>query len=312
MRHVRRRYVLLLCVLSSLGLGGLAAPAPSAATVVGIGDQKPETFADPLFQALNVKRSRYITPWNSIFTEPERLDAWINAARAGGIRETLIVFSHARGDECRNGRGCRLPSVRAYTRAFKAFRRKYPSIKTISPWDEINSLTQPTAKNPRRAAQFYNAVRANCRGCKVVAADIQDLSPRSMTRYLKRFLPHVKGKPRIWGLHNYTDTNRSRSSGTKTMLRLVKGEIWLTETGGIYKRRGSGNQLRPSESRQARATNYLFSRLVRPNRRRITRVYLYQWKVTNADDQFDAGLVNPDGSARKAYQVVRRNRSMIR
>src|ERR671916_655397 len=105
MRHARRRYVLTLCVLSSLALGGLAAPAPSAATVVGIGDQKPETFSEPLFQALNVKRSRYITPWNSIFTEPERLDAWITAAQAGGVRDILIVFSHARGDECRNGRG---------------------------------------------------------------------------------------------------------------------------------------------------------------------------------------------------------------
>lgn len=314
MRPTRRRNVLVLCVLSALALTGLTTPASSGATVVGIGDQKPETFTDPLFQALKVKRSRYITPWNSLLVPEEaaRLDAWIKAARAGGIKETLIVFSHARGDECRNGRGCSLPSVRSYTRAFKAFHRKYPQVKTVSPWDEINSLTQPTAKNPRRAAEYYNVVNRYCRGCKVVAADIQDLSPRSMTSYLKRFLPYVKGKPKYWGLHNYTDTNRSRTSGTKTMLKLVRGEIWLTETGGIFKRGGTGNTLPASGSRQGRATNFLFTRLVRPNRKRITRVYLYQWKVTNAADRFDAGLVNPDGTAREAYRVVQRNRSLIR
>jgi hypothetical protein len=308
MRTPRRRLTLL-CALALLGLAGLAAPAPSAATIVGIGDQSADTFSDPRFQELGVKRSRYFPPWDAVLKRPESLDRWLGAARAAGI-QPLVAFNHSSGDRCPR-RPCRLPSVRSYTRAFKAFRRRYPWVRVISPWNEINSPTQPTGRNPRRAAEFYNVVRANCRGCTILAADIQDLSPRTMTRYLRTFRRYVRGNPRLWGLHNYTDTNRFRTEGTRTMLRLVPGQVWLTETGGIYKRLGSGNQLRADARRQARATSFMF-RIARQFRRRIARVYIYQWRVTQESDRFDAGLVAPDGTPRRAYGIVRQNRRLIR
>ena len=58
-----------------------------------------------------------------------------------------------------------------------------------------------------------------------------------MERWLKVFKQTAK-KPRIWGLHNYRDTNKrkgQRLGGTKRLLKAVKGEVWLTETGGIVK-----------------------------------------------------------------------------
>ena len=305
----RRRNVLLSSLVAAIALTGLVAPAASSAAIVGIGDQKPEVFSAPLFRALDVERTRYFTPWNSIYTERARLDAWIKGAQAAGL-EPLIAFEKARTMKCPS-RSCRPPSVRSYTRAFKAFRRAYPRIRLIQPWNEVNSPTQPTGKSPRRAAEFYNVVRANCRGCTVPAADIQDLSPRTMERYLRTFQRYVRGRPTLWGLHNYSDTNRFRSTGTKAMLRLVRGKIWLTETGGQYQFRGGRSPLPASESRQARSTTYLF-RLARTYRSRIQRVYLYQWSANNASDVFDAGLVNPDGTARQAYGVVRANRSSIR
>ena len=308
MRPTRRRNALLLCLLS-LALTGLAAPASSGAAIVGIGDQKPEIFTAPLFRDLNVKRTRYFTPWNSIFTEPQRLDAWITAARAART-EPLIAFEKARSMKCPS-RSCKPPSVRSFTRAFKAFRKKYPRVRLIQPWNEVNSPTQPTGKNPRRAAEFYNVVRANCRGCTVPAADIQDLSPRTMARYLKTFRRYAKGNPKLWGLHNYSDTNRNRLTGTRAMLKLVPGKIWLTETGGQYQFRGGRSPLPASESRQARATTHMF-RIARTFRSRIQRVYIYQWSANNATDIFDAGLVAPDGTPRQAYAVVKRNRSSIR
>lgn len=309
MRHSRRRTTLLLCLLTSLALTGLSAPASSGAAIVGIGDQKPDTFTVPLFTQLRVKRTRYFTPWNSIFTEPARLDAWIKAARAARA-EPLIAFEKARSQKC-PGRSCRPPSVRSYTRAFKAFRRKYPSIRLIQPWNEVNSPTQPTGKNPRRAAEYYNAVRANCRGCTVPAADIQDLSPRTMARYLETFRRHVDGDPKLWGLHNYSDTNRNRTTGTKAMLKLVPGKIWLTETGGQFSFKGSRSNLPPSESRQERATTHMY-RIARTYRSRIQRLYIYQWSANNTTDVFDAGLVNPDNTPRRALGVVTRNRSFIK
>ena len=135
MRPTRRRNALLLCLLS-LALTGLAAPASSGAAIVGIGDQKPEIFTAPLFRDLNVKRTRYFTPWNSIFTEPQRLDAWITAARAART-EPLIAFEKARSMKCPS-RSCKPPSVRSFTRAFKAFRKKYPRVRLIQPWNEVN------------------------------------------------------------------------------------------------------------------------------------------------------------------------------
>src|SRR3954466_12206120 len=98
-------------------------PAPGTGALLAIADQKPETFSDPLFRALGVARSRLNTPWNSIYTEPDRLGAWLAAARGAGV-EPLVAFQHARGDQC-PAEPCRLPSVAAYTKAIAAFHRAY-------------------------------------------------------------------------------------------------------------------------------------------------------------------------------------------
>src|SRR5689334_16438114 len=64
-------------------------PAKGTGALLAIADQKPETFSDPLFRRLGVARSRLNTPWNSIFTEPDRVGAWLKAAQAAGV-EPLI------------------------------------------------------------------------------------------------------------------------------------------------------------------------------------------------------------------------------
>lgn len=302
---------------ATLALAGLAAPSQAGArAIVGIGDQNVSTFSDPLFTPLKVKRTRLFTPWNSILTEPGRLDGWIRAARAAGM-EPLIAFEKARGDVC-PGRPCRLPSVKAYAKAFKAFRRKYPFIKLLQPWNEANSPTQPTGRNPKRAAQFYNVVRGGCRGCKVTAADLLDLGldkrsgQKRFAKWVKTFLRTARGTPKLWGLHNYGDTNRFRTVGIDTLLRLVKGHVWLTETGGVVKfttQRGV-QTLPASESRAAKAMKFLLGKLVRRSRR-IQRVYIYHWKA-RPGDRFDAGLVAPNGAPRKSYTVLKKFKRLIR
>jgi hypothetical protein len=269
---------------------------------VGISDQDPDTFSDARFTALGMRYARLITPWNSIFTEPDRLDTWLQAAKRAGI-EPLVAFNHSRGDLC-PARPCVLPSVGRYAAAFTAFYAKYPWVRSFQPWNEANHASQPTGKNPKRAAQFYNVVRAKCHGCTITAADLLD-SP-NLKRWLAAFNRYAKGKPRLWGLHNYTDTNRFRSSGTKTMLKLVKGQLWLTETGGIVAFTTSSGKvaLRHDERRARRAIDFLF-RLSRASPR-ITRVYVYQWRKTQTGDRFDAGLVAPDDTARPSLAALRR------
>lgn len=284
-------------------------PAPGTGPLLAIADQKPATFSDPLFRRLGVARSRLNTPWNSIFTEPGRLDEWLQAARADGV-EPLIAFEHARGEPC-PAQPCTLPSVGEYTRAVTAFHRRYPWVHLLQPWNEANSATQPTGKHPERAAAYYAAVRKICPGCVITAADVLDGS--NLERWLSAFKAALHGTPTpLWGLHNYSDTNRFRSTGTKRMLASVKGEVWLTEAGGIvsFVTAAGRTALPYDEQRAARSIRFLFS-LARLSPR-ITRIYVYQWKIDFPGNRFDAGLVSPDGTARPSLRALLQHRSLLR
>jgi hypothetical protein len=306
----------LTATLLTLALLASASAADAATPRVGIADQKASAFTDPAFRALHVKRTRYVVPWNVALVRSERarFDAWYRAARAAGVRSVMVAFSASRGSRCPL-RPCRLPSTRSYTRAFRAFRRHYRGIRTIQPWNEANSPTQPTGpwrKGARAAARYFNVVKGYCRRCTVTAADVLDLSRRTMTRWIHQFRRYVRYRPTLWGLHNYTDTNR-RSGMTRAFLRMVRGKVWLTETGGIVAFRDAAGRvrLRRSERRAASATKRMFS-IVRKYRRRISRLYVYQWSIDFSGNRFDAGLVRADGRPRPAYYVVRHHSRWIR
>jgi hypothetical protein len=282
-------------------------PKSDAAVVVGIGDQLPHTFSEPLFDDLGIRYTRNFTAWNVALKKKHAvwLDGWIRAADAAGV-DPLISFSQAVGSRCPR-RPCVLPSVRQYTRAFKAFRRRWPTVRTFSPWNEANHRSQPTFKKPKRAAQYYNVVRRLCRGCTIVAADVID--EKNMVKWLTEFKRYAK-RPRIWGLHNYRDTNRRRGQrlgGTKTLLQTVRGKVWITETGGLVKfvlpdRR----TLFPrSTSRAAKALRRTFA-LAKRYRSRVKRLYIYNWNGSSKRARFDAGLVNPNGKPRPGYRVVKK------
>ena len=284
-------------------------PTSGSAPLLAIADQKPETFSDPRFRDLGVTRTRLNTPWNSVFTEPARLAAWLDSARAAGL-EPLVAFERARGQPC-PAQPCRLPPIGAYERAIRAFRARYPWVRLLQPWNEANSATQPTGKHPERAAAYYESVKRICPGCIVTGADLLDSG--NLPRWLARFRAALHGPvPRLWGLHNYTDSNRFRSTGTRRMLGLVPGEVWLTEAGGIVSfTTADGRAALPyDEARAARATRYLL-RLGRLSPR-IRRIYIYQWKIDFGGNRFDAGLVNPDGRPRPALGVIARHRAQLR
>jgi hypothetical protein len=183
-------------------------------------------------------------------------------------------------------------------------------VRAYVPWNEINHFTQPTYRDPKAAARFTQIVRRNCRGCKVVVADILDRADnararkpryRSTLRYIKRLRKALKAPRRICGLHNYSDTNRYRDRGTKQIIKALGcREIWLTETGGIYKFRAGG--LKVSAKRQLQATKFMF-KLAR-RFKRIERLYVYTW-FGAVTPRFDAGLV-ANGKVRPAYREVAR------
>lgn len=279
-------------MLVTLAFGAPAVAAPG----IGIGDQSATSFEDPRFRSLGVRYTRLVMPWDSVFKEPEALDRWMNAAR-GARLDPMVAFSWSRSDFCDNP--CRAPGLRAYARAFEAFRTRYPWARTITVWNEANHRSQPTAHDPRRAAQYYDVAKRRCRSCTLVAADVLD--SQNMLPWIAKFRRWARSRPRLWGLHNYSDTNRFRTTGTDSLLRAVPGAVWLTETGALTEMAKS--RLTYDERRAARSMRFLLRRLVvHP---RIRRVYLYQWRKTNPWDWFDAGLVRPDGTPRPAFYVVR-------
>ena len=273
-------------------------------------------FDSPSWQSLKLKRVRYLVPWDYAKHADQRneVDHYMLRARAAR-QDVLVTFTARRGCYLPSGRYskarvCRAPSASAYRNAFGMFDAKFPWVKTYSAWNEINHKSQPTFKSPRTAAGYYNVLRAQARRGKfrVMAADMLDTG--NMRRYLASFRRYAKGSPKLWGLHNYGDVNRRRTTYTKAMLRTVPGEVWLTETGGIVKLLPS---FTPSQSRAAARTKGMF-RLVdtydtrrRGMRSKITRLFVYSFYGAEPSARFDAGLVNPDGTPRKAYSVFAKN-----
>ena len=310
---MQRRIAFLLGLLAIVAATLAAPPGASAASKyrVGIGDQHGTMFSQAAFQALGIKRVRYLVPWDwrRVAGQRAEVEGFLAAAQTAR-KEVFVTFTASRG--CwRNGRystarRCRAPSAKAYGRSFRNFRNAFPQVRVFAPWNEANHVSQPIAKSPKRAASYYNVVRRHCRGCTIVAADVLDQS--NVVRYLRKFRRHAKGSPRRWGLHNYSDVNRKRSKGTRAVLRAVPGELWLTETGGVVK---FGPSFPYSESRAANRTKYMFkladtySRKRSGMKSRITRIYPYSWTGVRRGERFDAGLTDPDGSTRPAYKVFR-------
>jgi hypothetical protein len=300
---LRKRRVLAPLLLPVLLL--LAIPASSQAFITGIGDEQAQMFASPLFQALHVKIARYIIPYDAMERSSDRtaVETWVAAAQAQNIRP-LIAFWHSGTSPNR------VPSVELYQREVKKFVAHFPGITDYQPWDEANrgTVNSPTVQfqspSAKQAAGFYEALRKVCRGCKIVGLDVLDSQNiKSTLRYIKQFKHYVRHMPSIWGLHNYTDTNRFRNKGTKAVAKAVPGQLWLTETGGLVQfGRSFPNRGGSGERRAANALRYMF-RLAASNHK-IQRLYIFQWTGSPPDARFDAGLVGPSGDPRPGYQVV--------
>jgi len=297
---------------TALALVALSAAPADARYRLGVGEQKPEMFAAPAWQSLNLKQVRYLVPWDWQRAERPAVAAFMGAARTAR-QDVLVTFTARRG--CYDGRRysrtrvCRAPSARAYRAAVRAFDDAYPWVRTYSAWNEVNHVSQPTFSSPRLAVRYYAVLRreSRLRHFRVMAADVLDTS--NLRRYVRAFLRRAPGRPRLWGLHNYQDVNRRTSADTREMLRLVPGRVWLTETGGVVKF-GNTRQFRYSESRAANRTRWMFRLANRYDHRRrglrsvIARLYVYRWYGEPPGAHFDAGLVNPDGTPRRAYSVV--------
>lgn len=285
----------------------LAAPAAADAKTrvrIGIGDQNVSMFSHPAFKAAKVKRVRYFIRWDAI-DHPDALasaDAYIAAAR----RDHVSVLLHLSSDNLTR-KAAKLPKLSVYKRDVKKLVRRYRA-KGIKEWgarNESNHDSQATYRSPKRAAQEFKIVRSACKGCTVIALDILDQA--GATKYVSRFykaLGSYKRYAKVVGIHNYSDVNRKRTSGTKGIIKAVKRynkrtKFWLTETGGVV---NFGKSFPYNEKRAASRLKFLFS-TTKKLRRDIQRVYIYNWTGAPRGARFDAGLTGPNGEARPALKV---------
>jgi hypothetical protein len=308
--------------LLSLALvcASMLAPPTSGAYVVGIADQSPALFTDPYFEQLAPTRTRYITAIDSIFKERDTVDAWMDAAQDAGM-EVVVAFNPPASMRCpniRRARGCRPISGASFKRAFLAFHRRYPQVRIYQPWNEVNNLTQPTARYPSAVVTYYKIARASCSGCTVLGADIQDLP--NMAQYslalLRAFRAQHVRTPQVWGLHNYTDTNRfvkDRNSSMRRAASILPGKIWLTETAGInrFQPQNARQSFRPDLRRQLRAMVAIFNQ-ADLYRRKVARVYLYQWFASPPTNRWDSAVLDIHGLPRPVFDVLLQNRVLFR
>src|SRR3954447_16973589 len=316
---MRPRLILLtvLAVMAVLPATALAKP------LVGISENNTQMFADPNFTDLGVKTTRLVVSWDAVGRAATgddefngRVVPYLNAAQAAGV-DVLVAIEHTRGaaESCKSKKKakklaqCRLPSVAEYEAQLRALLVARPDIKTIAPWNEGNHFTQPTSRNPKRAAQFTDTATKVCkslsRSCTIVAADVLDQADdpaakrpkyKGTLKWIKTFRKALKSKRSICGIHNYSDVNRFRTAGVKALSKALGcKQYWLTETGGLFdfgsfwsKKTKKAGKCKTPEACQLKATQYLFKTVKR--NKKIKRVYIYTWFGGN-QPRFDAGLV---------------------
>jgi hypothetical protein len=296
--------------LAAAALAMLApAPASQAAThrfLTGIGDEHSQMFQSALWQKLHVRIARYVAPYDAAASPSDLAAArtWIAAALAQH-QQILVAFYHSRRTPTR------MPSNATYRKDVQRFIRLFPQVHQYQPWNEANRGNVPhlfDSPSAKAAAGYYAQLRAVCRHCTLIGLDVLDQqSIRPTLTYIAQFKAALRRlrvpQPSIWGLHNYSDTNRLTSTRTRAVLKVIRGRLWLTETGGIVQfgsqfpnKNGSGLK------RAQKAIQFMFR--IAASNPRIDRLYVYSWTGGLDQTRFDAGLTNPDGSARPGYSAV--------
>jgi len=281
----------------------------AASFQTGIADEGTEMFSDPLWQQLHTHITRYIAPYDAAVHgySLTRAKQWIAAAEAQH-QQILVAFYHSEYSPTR------MPSIKTYEQDTKKFMQVFPRVHLYQPWNETNrgnvrysyeKFDSPTAVE---SAKYYQALMHVCPHCTILGLDILDQNQVGLTlAYISEFkgeLRHLRvPTPTLWGLHNYSDTNRFSSERTRAILGAVPGDVWLTETGGIVKYGGAFPNYRGSGlARAAKALGFMFA--IASSQPRIKRLYIYDWTGGTSSTIFDSGLTDAHHRPRPGYVIV--------
>jgi hypothetical protein len=312
------RTKLLLTLLALIVLVPASPAAAKSSIRIGVADQSPAMFDSPYFQQLKIKRTRYFVPADVMQDAGElaRADEFVTAARAAHVS----TFIHVSTADLRDKRG-KVVSTSSYrrnvTKLVSHFRRL--GVRDFGAWNEENHKSQETWNKIGNAVSYfksmYTAVHSRCATCAVVGLDLLDQAgvDRYARSFYARLSPTWRKRLKVVGIHNYSDVNRGRTTGTAKIINTVRRynkrtKFWFTETGALASFQASFPY---SESRQASRIKNMFSFASRYRSRGVERVYSYNFFGINNDAscgrhcQFDAGLVDPDGTPRPVFAVFK-------
>jgi len=285
------------------------AHAASSSYLTGIADEETEMFSDPLWKQLHTHITRYIVPYDAAVRGYSlmKADAWIHAAEAQH-QQVLVSFYHSEYTPTK------MPSIKTYEQDTKKFMELFPNVHQYQPWDETNrgnvrySYEKYNSPTAIESAEYYKALRHVCPKCTILGLDILDQNEVGPTiHYINEFKAEIRRlrmpMPTLWGLHNYSDTNRFSSERTTAILAVIPGDVWLTETGGIVKFGGAfPNVHGEGLKRAAKALGFMFS--IASAHARIKRLYIYQWTGGTSSTIFDSGLTDAKHRPRPGYVIV--------
>lgn len=290
----------LLGALAVLGVSPSLTYAAENRPLVGIAEQKTSMYYDDRYLSLGVRDVRIIVPWDAAAGgwQAERVIASLDEATRAGKR-VLVGFEKS------GVRSKYLPTVKEYMMSFRWIRQRWPHVTSFATWNEPNHHGQPPRKNPARVAAYWVQMRAECPKCTLLAAEILDIA--NLAEWTRGFLEAPGGRrPRIWGLHNYVDVNRYEVYRTREAVKLLaRRKIWLTETGGVVRRRNrSGVKLGGGEAHAVKANRHLLYRIPKLFNS-IERIYFYHWDSSTPTDSWDSAFITWDGRERPSLQLLR-------
>jgi hypothetical protein len=307
-----------ICALLAVAAAVLAPVSPAGARSsirVGLADQSPRMFDAPDFTKLNIKRTRYFVASDVMQDSTERAKARAFVLAARGAKVSTLI--HISTTDLRVKRGT-LVSTTSYRRnvgRIVAYFRAL-GVRDFGSWNEVNHASQETWNHIGNAVSYfesmYRAVKQRCRSCAVVGLDVLDQA--GVAGYIRSFYARLSSTWRkrlsVVGIHNYSDVNRSRATGTATIINTVRRynratSFWFTETGAVA---SFGGSFPYSESRQAARMPNMFKLAGQFRTRGVQRVYAYNWfGIENgpcgSTCRFDSGLVDPDGTPRPVLGV---------
>ena len=265
-------------------------------------------FDDPRWQRLGLRDARYIAPWDAL-----RDPASARSSTRGWRPRARPAAASLLGFDALAALASELARTLPATVALRARVPPLPrALSRRARLDRVERGQPPVLADRRtgRAAPRSTSTwsPANCPGCRIVAADVLDVS--GMTAWVRRFQRHAVNRRGSGACTTTSTPTGSRTPGTRALLA-------ITDAGRSGSPRPAGSSCGAStRARRSRASSATRERhAARATRHalrlaclspRIRRVYLYHWQAPHPVTNWDSAFVGPRGRVRPAYRTLQR------